>query len=119
MNGEDLPGLDEIQDSFLYDWIQGDRPNVPEDHYFSISLRELDDLVKDVRKDEHMASRNSAQEWAEKYVESRLGTGTYRDGTRDMAVKVVDALKLATSNMSRQDIKRVDDALARLFDKEL
>ncbi len=130
MNGEDLPGLDEIQDSFLYDWIQGDRPNVPEDHYFSISLRELDDLAIGVRNDTYEEANNLAQSTIEirvaaykKSIDKEYvrvtASPSYRDGQRDMAVKVTNALQPVMKLLARWDKEHVDRCLSELWDKEL
>lgn len=139
MNGEDLPGLDEIADPYLYDWIQGDRPNVPEDHYFSISLRELDDLAIGVRNDTYEEANNLAQSTIEirvaaykksideEYVQKQIdeeyvrvtASPSYRDGQRDMAVKVTKALEPVMKLLAKWDKEHVDRCLSELFDKEL
>lgn len=130
MNGEDLPGLDEIADPYLYDWIQGDRPNVPEDHYFSISLRELDDLAIGVRNDTYEEANNLAQSTIEirvaaykKSIDEEYvrvtASPSYRDGQRDMAVKVTNALQPVMKLLARWDKEHVDRCLSELFDKEL
>lgn len=130
MNGEDLPGLDEIADPYLYDWIQGDRPNVPEDHYFSISLRELDDLAIGVRNDTYEEANNLAQSTIEirvaaykKSIDEEYvrvtASPSYRDGQRDMAVKVTKALQPVMKLLARWDKEHVDRCLSELFDKEL
>lgn len=130
MNGEDLPGLDEIVDPYLYDWIQGDRPNVPEDHYFSISLRELDDLAIGVRNDTYEEANNLAQSTIEirvaaykKSIDEEYvrvtASPSYRDGQRDMAVKVTNALQPVMKLLARWDKEHVDRCLSELWDKEL
>lgn len=129
MNGEDLPGLDEIADPYLYDWIQGDRPNVPEDHYFSISLRELDDLVAEVRHNEYVEAAKVAQASAElriahykKKIDDERADGgerDYRAGKRDMALKVTSALEPAMKLIPKWDKEDIDKRLAELFDREL
>lgn len=130
MNGEDLPGLDEIADPYLYDWIQGDRPNVPEDHYFSISLRELDDLAIGVRNDTYEEANNLAQATLEMRVAAYqkqideeyvrvTASPSYRDGQRDMAVKVTKALEPVMKLLAKWDKEHVDRCLSELFDKEL
>lgn len=130
MNGEDLPGLDEIADPYLYDWIQGDRPNVPEDHYFSISLRELDDLAIGVRNDTYEEANNLAQSTIEirvaaykKSIDEEYvrvtASPSYRDGQRDMAVKVTNALQPVMKLLAKWDKEHVDRCLSELFDKEL
>jgi len=55
MNGENFPGVEDVKDSVLYDWIQLEHEDGPDNFTFEITLPQLEELCGLIRKDEEAA----------------------------------------------------------------